>query len=56
MGTNSVVVSVARIEKSILLIRNQKVMPDADLAELSGVETHGQAGEEEDQDWIRDAT
>jgi ORF6N domain len=29
-----------RIERSILLIRGHKVMLDADLAELYGVETH----------------
>jgi hypothetical protein len=32
-------IPVARIEKSILFIRNQKVILDADLAELYGVET-----------------
>ena len=32
-------ISVDRIEKAILLIRGQKVMLDADLAELYGVET-----------------
>ena len=32
-------VPVERIEKSILLIRKQKVMLDANLAELYGVET-----------------
>jgi hypothetical protein len=32
-------IPVDRIEKAILLIRGQKVMPDADLAELYGVET-----------------
>lgn len=32
-------IPVDRIEKAILLIRGQKVMMDADLAELYGVET-----------------
>jgi len=32
-------IPVERIEKAILLIRGQKVMLDADLAELYGVET-----------------
>ena len=32
-------VPIERIEKSILLIRGQKVMLDKDLAELYGVET-----------------
>jgi len=32
-------IPVERIEKAILLIRGQKVMVDADLAELYGVET-----------------
>ncbi len=35
----NLLVPVERIEKSILLIRKQKVMLDADLAELYGVET-----------------
>lgn len=38
MGGNAVV-SVARIERKILLVRGQKVMLDADLAELYGVTT-----------------
>jgi hypothetical protein len=37
--TSKSLVPVERIEKSILLIRKQKVMLDADLAELYGVET-----------------
>jgi hypothetical protein len=32
-------VSVARIEKAIFVIRGQRVMLDADLAELYGIET-----------------
>jgi len=32
-------IPIERIEKSILLIRSQKVMLDTDLAELYGVET-----------------
>ena len=32
-------IPIARIERSILLIRGQKVMLDADLAQLYGVET-----------------
>ncbi|RJQ32552.1 MAG: ORF6N domain-containing protein [Actinobacteria bacterium] len=35
----STVIPVERIEKSILLLRGQKVMLDTDLAELYGVET-----------------
>ena len=33
------IIPVERIERTILLIRGQKVMLDADLAELYGVET-----------------
>jgi len=39
MATEKLLVPVERIEKAILLIRGQKVMLDADLAELYGVET-----------------
>ena len=39
MGEKSVSVPIERIEKSIMLIRDQKVMIDRDLAELYGVET-----------------
>jgi hypothetical protein len=38
MGSNAVV-SVSRIERKILVVRGQKVMLDADLAELYGVTT-----------------
>jgi hypothetical protein len=38
MGSNAVV-SVSRIERKILMVRGQKVMLDADLAELYGVTT-----------------
>lgn len=37
--TSSLAIPPERIERSILLIRGQKVMLDADLAELYGVET-----------------
>jgi hypothetical protein len=36
---NQLPIPAERIEKSIFLIRGQKVMLDADLAELYGVET-----------------
>ena len=39
MASEQSVIPVERIEKAILLIRNQKVMLDADLAMLYGVET-----------------
>jgi len=39
MGNKKSLIPVDRIEKAILLIRKQKVMLDADLAELYGVET-----------------
>ena len=39
MGNESSIIPVERIEGSILLIRGQKVMLDADLAELYGVKT-----------------
>jgi uncharacterized protein YjcR len=39
MKKSESVVSVERIEKAIFVIRGQKVMLDADLAELYGVET-----------------
>jgi len=39
MASKQSLVPVARIEKAILLIRRQKVMLDADLATLYGVET-----------------
>ena len=38
MARKQVLVPVERIERAILLIRAQKVMLDADLAELYGVE------------------
>src|SRR4030067_3719330 len=38
VSTHSLI-PVERIEKAILLVRNQKVMLDADLAELYGVQT-----------------
>lgn len=38
-GTSSLAIPGERIERRILLIRSQKVMLDADLAELYGVET-----------------
>ncbi len=39
MGKHPLIVTVADIERRIFLIRGQKVMLDADLAELYGVET-----------------
>ena len=39
MADNRGVVPAERIERSILLMRGQKVMLDADLADLYGVET-----------------
>ncbi len=39
MTGKQVLVSIATIETKTLLIRGQKVMLDADLAELYGVET-----------------
>ena len=39
MKTEQSIVPAERIEKAILLIRSQKVMLDADLAALYGVET-----------------
>ena len=39
MAKSKALIPAERIERSILLIRNQKVMLDADLAELYGVET-----------------
>ncbi len=39
MAEKSVRIPIERIEKSIMLIRNEKVMIDRDLAELYGVET-----------------
>ncbi len=39
IGTSSLAIPHERIERRILLIRGQKVMLDADLAELYGVET-----------------
>jgi len=39
MSKNNLIVSVRQIESKILLLRDQKVMLDADLAELYGVET-----------------
>ena len=39
MAEKSVPIPIERIEKSIMLIRNEKVMIDRDLAELYGVET-----------------
>ena len=39
MGEKSVSIPIERIENSIMLIRDQKVMIDRDLAELYGVET-----------------
>jgi len=39
LGEKSVSIPIERIEKSIMLIRDQKVMIDRDLAELYGVET-----------------
>jgi len=39
MTDKQAIVTIANIETKILLIRGQKVMLDADLAELYGVET-----------------
>ena len=39
MGEKSVTIPTERIEKAIILIRDQKVLLDRDLAELYGVET-----------------
>lgn len=39
MHKNVALVPLERIERSILLIRGQKVMLDRDLAQLYGVET-----------------
>jgi hypothetical protein len=39
MGENEAIIPTERIERAILLIRGQKVMLDADLAELYGVST-----------------
>ncbi len=39
MANKKSLIPVDRIEKAILLIHGQKVMLDADLAELYGVET-----------------
>lgn len=39
MVEKSVRIPIERIEKSIMLIRDEKVMIDRDLAELYGVET-----------------
>jgi len=39
VGEKSVSIPIERIENSIMLIRDQKVMIDRDLAELYGVET-----------------
>ena len=39
MSTSKSLIPVERIEHRILLIRNQKVIIDADLAELYGVQT-----------------
>ena len=39
MSKNTSLIPIERIERSILLIRGQKVMLDADLAELYGVTT-----------------
>jgi len=39
LGEKSVRIPIERIEKSIMLIRDEKVMIDRDLAELYGVET-----------------
>ena len=38
-SSNRSIVPTQRIERAILLLRGQKVMLDADLAELYGVET-----------------
>jgi hypothetical protein len=39
MAKNELVIPVKRIEKSILVIRGQRVLLDSDLAELYGVST-----------------
>jgi hypothetical protein len=39
IGTSSLAIPPERVERRILLIRGQKVMLDADLAELYGVTT-----------------
>ena len=39
MAAQKITVLLERIERLILVVRGQKVMPDADLAELYGVET-----------------
>lgn len=39
IGTSSLAVPPERIERRILLFRGQRVMVDADLAELYGVQT-----------------
>jgi hypothetical protein len=39
MSTNTSLIPRERIERAILLIRGEKVMLDADLADLYGVET-----------------
>jgi ORF6N domain len=39
MANNALIASVTQIESKILVLREQKVMLDADLAELYGVET-----------------
>ncbi len=39
MPHNKVIVAVGKIEKRILLIRGEKVIVDADLAEFYGVQT-----------------
>jgi len=40
MTDNKLIASMAQIESKIFLIRGQKVMLDADLAELYGVDAH----------------
>jgi len=39
MDTQKLIVAVDRIERLIILVRGHKVMLDADLAELYGVQT-----------------
>ena len=39
MASNKLMVSIARVEKTILLIRGQRVILDSDLAKLYGVTT-----------------
>lgn len=39
MAEKQSLIPIERIERAILLVRDQKVMLDADLAELYGVET-----------------